>query len=92
MPAPKKSVAGKIAKAIAKKVIKGDTPAKANARGLKAANAKLSKGNAKAPFKGGMSGSVLKNSPPLREGRIRGGSMATLRKQEAAAALKKKSK
>jgi hypothetical protein len=38
MPAPKKSVAGKIAKAIAKKVIKGDTPAKANARGLKAAN------------------------------------------------------
>jgi hypothetical protein len=47
MPAPKKSVVGKIAKKVIKKVIKGDTPAKANARGLKAANAKLSKGNAK---------------------------------------------
>jgi hypothetical protein len=35
MPAPKKSVAGKIAKKVIKKVIKGDTPAKANARGLK---------------------------------------------------------
>ena len=89
MPAPKKNVAGNIVKAIAKKVIKGDTPAKANARGLKAANAKLSKGNAKAPFKGGMSGNVLKNSPPLREGRIRGGSMATLRRQEAAAKANK---
>jgi hypothetical protein len=47
MPAPKKSVVGKIAKKVIKKVIKSDTPAKANARGLKAANAKLSKGNAK---------------------------------------------
>jgi hypothetical protein len=47
MPAPKKNVAGNIAKKIVKKVIKGDTPAKANARGLKAATGKLSKGNAK---------------------------------------------
>jgi hypothetical protein len=47
MPAPKKSVAGKIAKKVIKKVIKGDTPAKANARGLKAAQKPLSKGNKK---------------------------------------------
>lgn len=90
MPAPKKNIAGNIVKKIVKKVISGDTPAKANARGLKAANAKLSKGNAKAPFKGGMSAGVLKNSPPLREGRVRGGGMATLKKQADIAARKSK--
>ena len=51
---------------------------KANARGLKAANAKVSKNNA------GETGSklksdVLKNSPPARANRTRGGSLRTLR-------------
>jgi len=40
MPVPKKSIAGNIAKKVIKKVIKGNTPAKANARGLKAAQGK----------------------------------------------------
>ena len=94
MPAPKRNVAGNIVKAIAKKVIKGDTPAKANARGLKAANkptkaSKTFEGNNEKispAYRKGM----LKNSPPLREGRVRGGGMATLKKQADAAARKSK--
>jgi hypothetical protein len=54
---------------------------KVESKALKAANKPLSKGNAKAPFKGGMSADVLKNSPPARANRERGGSLGTLRKQ-----------
>ena len=67
------------AKVKAKVAVK--TAAKANARGLKAANKPLSKGNAKAIFKGGDSANVLKNSPPARANRTRGGSLRTLRAQ-----------
>ena len=92
MPAPKKGL-GSIAGKVIKKVIKSNTPAKANARGLKAANkpTKASKtliGNNEkvaVAYRKGM----LKNSPPLREGRVRGGGMATLRRQEAAAKANK---
>ena len=54
--------------------------AKANARGLKAANAKVSKNNA------GQTGSklksdILKNATPARANRERGGSLKTLRSQ-----------
>ena len=81
---PKKSIITKVAGAAIKAVTKSspaNSAAKANARGLKAANKPLSKGNAKAPFKGGMSADVLKNSPPARANRERGGSLRTLRKQ-----------
>jgi hypothetical protein len=69
--------------------------ARANARGLKAANkptkaAKTTIGNnnkVAVEVRRGM----LKNSPPLREGRVRGGGMDTLKRQADAAALKKKS-
>ena len=58
----------------------GSMGSKANARGLKAANAKVSKNNA------GQTGSklksdILKNSPPARANRTRGGSLSTLKKQ-----------
>jgi hypothetical protein len=77
-------------------LIKEVNSAKANARGLKAANkptkaSKTFEGNNEKispAYRKGM----LKNSPPLREGRVRGGGMATLKKQADAAALKKKSK
>jgi hypothetical protein len=67
--------AKKVAQEAAKKAAK---TAAANARGLKAANAKVSKNNA------GQTGSklksdVLKNSPPARANRTRGGSLRTLR-------------
>ena len=72
-----RGVAKVAAKVAGKQAVK--TAAKANARGLKAANKPLSKGNAKAPFKGGDSANVLKNSPPARANRTRGGSLRTLR-------------
>jgi len=94
MPTPKRNVAGNIVKKVVKKVISGDTPAKANARGLKAANkstkaAKTFIGDNKKvspEYRRGM----LKNHPPLREGRVRGGGMATLKKQADIAARKSK--
>ena len=76
--------AGRVAKTAAtavKSATKVSSAARANARGLKAANKPLSKGNAKAPFKGGDSANVLKNSPPARANRTRGGSLRTLRAQ-----------
>jgi len=51
------------------------TETKANARALKAANKPLSKGNAKAPFKGGDSKNVLANAKPANPNVVRGGSM-----------------
>lgn len=63
--------------------------AKANARGLKAANkptkaAKSGEGNNKLISVEVRRG-VLKNTPPARANRTRGGGMATLKRQEAAA-------
>jgi len=73
--------AKKVAQEAAKKAAKA---AAANARGLKAANAKVSKNNA------GQTGSklksdILKNATPARANRTRGGSLSTLKKQDAAA-------
>jgi hypothetical protein len=75
-------------------LIKEVNSAKANARGLKAANkptkaAKTFLGDNKKvspEYRRGM----LKNERPLREGRVRGGGMATLKKQADAAARKSK--
>jgi hypothetical protein len=69
--------AKKLAQEAAKKAAKA---AAANARGLKAANAKVSKNNA------GQTGSklksdILKNAKPARANRERGGSLSTLRSQ-----------
>jgi len=73
--------AKKVAQEAAKKAAKA---AAANARGLKAANAKVSKNNA------GQTGSklksdILKRATPARANRTRGGSLSTLKKQDAAA-------
>lgn len=79
-----KKVAGNAAKKVATK-----KAAAANARGLKAANkptkaAKSSVGDNKKISVETRRG-VLKNTPPARANRTRGGGMATLKKQEAAA-------
>lgn len=78
--------AGRAVKA-ASVIAKAGSEGRAIARGLKAANkpTKASKttigNNNKVAVE--VRRGMLKNSPPLREGRVRGGGMATLKKQEA---------
>lgn len=79
---------GKVVKGaqLAAKVVKAGSEGRAVARGLKAANkpTKASKttigNNNKVAVE--VRRGMLKNSPPLREGRVRGGGMATLKRQE----------
>jgi hypothetical protein len=84
--------AKKAAQAGAKKAVKtkaAKAAAKANARGLKAANkptkaAKTGIGNNE-KISVEVRRGALKNEPPARANRTRGGGMATLKKQDAAA-------
>jgi hypothetical protein len=79
----------KVAATAAKAATKAGSAARANARGLKAANkptkaAKSGEGNNKLISVEARRG-ALKNSPPARANRTRGGGLSTLKRQDAAA-------